>query len=96
MAAVFPAVFKSKSHATDENAGPTWLERLPGEVALLSCTALALFLLGTLISYSRDDPGWSSSGTGEQAHNLMGTVGAWFADVLLSLFGYGAFLLPWA
>ncbi|MGH8455925.1 MAG: DNA translocase FtsK, partial [Stenotrophobium sp.] len=42
------------------------------------------------------NPGWSSSGTGEQAHNLMGTVGAWFADVLLSLFGYGAFLLPWA
>ncbi|MGH8505213.1 MAG: DNA translocase FtsK 4TM domain-containing protein, partial [Stenotrophobium sp.] len=89
-------MFKSKSHATDETADPTWLERLPGEAALLSCAALALFLLGMLISYSPNDPGWSSSGTGEPVRNLMGAVGAWIADVLLSLLGYGAFLLPWA
>ena len=88
-------MFKSKSHATDETAGPSWLERLPGEAALLACTGLALFLLGTLLSYSPNDPGWSSSGTGEPVRNLMGTAGAWFADVLLSLFGYGAFFLPW-
>jgi S-DNA-T family DNA segregation ATPase FtsK/SpoIIIE len=88
-------VFKSKSQATDEAAGPSWLERLPGEAALLACTGLALFLLGTLLSYSPNDPGWSSSGTGEPVRNLMGSAGAWFADVLLSLFGYGAFFLPW-
>jgi S-DNA-T family DNA segregation ATPase FtsK/SpoIIIE len=89
-------MFKNKTHATDETADPTWLERLPGEAALLSCAALALFLLGMLISYSPNDPGWSSSGTGEPIRNLMGAVGAWVADVLLSLLGYGAFLLPWA
>jgi S-DNA-T family DNA segregation ATPase FtsK/SpoIIIE len=88
-------VFKSKYQATDETAGPSWLERLPGEAALLACTGFALFLLGTLLSYSPNDPGWSSSGTGEPVRNLMGSVGAWFADVLLSLFGYGAFFLPW-
>ena len=88
-------MFKSKTHATDETAGPSWLERLPGEAALLACTALALFLLGTLLSYSPNDPGWSSSGRGEPIQNLMGTAGAWFANVLLSLFGYGAFFLPW-
>lgn len=88
-------MFKSKAQATDETAGPSWLERLPGEAALLACTGLALFLLGTLLSYSPNDPGWSSSGTGEPVRNLMGTAGAWFADVLLSLFGYGAYFLPW-
>ncbi|TXH04919.1 MAG: DNA translocase FtsK [Nevskiaceae bacterium] len=88
-------VFKRKSHATDETAGPSWLERLPGEAALLACTGLALFLLGTLLSYSANDPGWSSSGNGEPVRNLMGSAGAWIADVLLSLFGYGAFFLPW-
>jgi len=88
-------VFKSKAQATDETAGPSWLERLPGEAALLACTGLALFLLGTLLSYSPNDPGWSSSGTGEPVRNLMGAAGAWFADVLLSLFGYGAYFLPW-
>ncbi|PTU30815.1 DNA translocase FtsK [Stenotrophobium rhamnosiphilum] len=88
-------MFKSKSQATDETAGPSWLERLPGEATLLACTGLALFLLGTLLSYNPNDPGWSSSGTGEPVRNLMGAAGAWFADVLLSLFGYGAFFLPW-
>ena len=89
-------MFNRKSHATDETAAPSWLERLPGEAALLACTGLALFLLGTLLSYSPNDPGWSSSGNGEPVRNLMGSAGAWIADVLLSLFGYGAFFLPWA
>jgi len=89
-------MFRSKSQATDESAGPSWLERLPREAAMLACLALSLFLLATLISFSANDPGWSSSGTGEPIRNLAGTVGAWIADVLLSLFGYVAFLLPWA
>jgi S-DNA-T family DNA segregation ATPase FtsK/SpoIIIE len=90
------SLFRSKSHAIDETAGPTWLERLPGEAALLAATGLALFLLGTLFSYNPNDPGWSSSGVGEPIHNLMGALGAWVADVLLSLLGYTAFFLPWA
>lgn len=90
------SLFRSKSHAIDETAGPTWLERLPGEAALLAASGAALFLLGTLVSYNPNDPGWSSSGVGEPIHNLMGSVGAWIADVLLSLFGYSAFFLPWA
>ncbi|AXQ29147.1 DNA translocase FtsK [Solimonas sp. K1W22B-7] len=89
-------MFRSKSQATDEAAGPSWLERLPREAAMLACLGLSLFLLVTLVSYSPNDPGWSSSGTLEPIRNLAGTVGAWMADVLLSLFGYVAFLLPWA
>ncbi len=63
---------------------------------MLACLGLALFLLVTLVSFNPDDPGWSSSGTGAEVRNLAGTVGAWIADVLLSLCGYVAFLLPWA
>jgi S-DNA-T family DNA segregation ATPase FtsK/SpoIIIE len=87
---------RAKSHATDEAAGPSWLERLPREAAMLTCLGLSLFLLVTLISFHPNDPGWSSSGTGEPIHNLAGHVGAWIADVLLSLCGYVAYLVPWA
>jgi S-DNA-T family DNA segregation ATPase FtsK/SpoIIIE len=89
-------MFRSKSHATDHTASPGWLARLPREAAMLGCLGLSLFLLATLISFNPDDPGWSSSGIGSQVQNLSGAVGAWIADVLLSLFGYVAFLLPWA
>ncbi|MEQ1438605.1 DNA translocase FtsK 4TM domain-containing protein [Fontimonas sp. SYSU GA230001] len=80
----------------DAAAGPSWLERLPREAAMLVCLGLSLFLLVTLVSFDPNDPGWSSSGTGEPVRNLAGTVGAWMADVLLYLCGYVAFLLPWA
>ena len=88
-------VAKSKSQATDEQAAPGWLERLPREAALLVCVGTTLFLLASLISYHANDPGWSSSGTGEPVRNLIGGVGAWIADILLSLVGYVAFFLPW-
>ncbi|MGQ0529038.1 MAG: DNA translocase FtsK 4TM domain-containing protein, partial [Panacagrimonas sp.] len=86
---------KSKSQATVEPGDPGWLERLPREAGLLACIGLSLFLLSALISFDANDPGWTSSGTGAPVQNLMGPVGAWSADVLLSLFGYVAFLLPW-
>lgn len=63
---------------------------------MLACLGLSLFLLVTLISFDPNDPGWSSSGSGEPVRNLAGSIGAWLADVLLSLCGYVAFLLPWA
>ncbi|HUP91451.1 MAG TPA: DNA translocase FtsK 4TM domain-containing protein [Solimonas sp.] len=89
-------MFRARVQATDVLAAPSWLERLPREAAMLACLGVSLFLLGTLVSFSADDPGWSSSGSGGAIHNLAGTVGAWMADVLLSLFGYVAFLLPLA
>ncbi len=63
---------------------------------MLACLGLSLFLLVTLISFDPNDPGWSSSGNGDAVGNLAGSIGAWIADVLLSLCGYVAFLLPWA
>ena len=86
---------KSKSQATADSLEPGWLERLPREAGLLGCLGLTLFLLAALISFDPDDAGWTSSGTGAAVENLVGPVGAWTADVLLSLVGYVAFLLPW-
>ena len=55
--------------------------------------AMAAILLGAILaSYSPTDPGWSHSGTTEIA-NLGGRIGAWLADILLTLFGFSAWWL---
>jgi S-DNA-T family DNA segregation ATPase FtsK/SpoIIIE len=55
---------------------------------------LALYLLLALLSYSPQDPSWSYVGTRNVVENLGGAAGAWFADVLLYLFGFLAYLFP--
>jgi len=65
-----------------------------GEGGLILLFAVAVYLLIALITYHTSDPGWSSSGTGALVANEGGPVGAWFADVLLYLFGYMAYLFP--
>lgn len=55
---------------------------------------LALFLFISLSTYHMNDPGWSSTGLGSHVDNRGGRVGAWFADVFLSLFGWMAYLFP--
>ena len=57
-------------------------------------SALAVYLLLSLMSYNAQDPGWSHRGTALSVHNYGGVVGAWFADVFLYLFGYLAYLFP--
>ncbi len=64
------------------------------EVALIALLALALFLVLALVSYSATDPAWSYRGTGLEVNNLVGRSGAWVSDVLFSLFGFSAYLLP--
>ena len=68
------------------------LERLSREAALLVLFGIALSLLLALFSFHPDDPGWSSTGAGDGVRNLFGPVGAWVADVLLSLSGYVALI----
>jgi S-DNA-T family DNA segregation ATPase FtsK/SpoIIIE len=74
--------------------------RLWRDIALILIAPLLLYLLACLFTYSPDDPGFSSAGSSHAGsvlgniHNLGGKVGAWLADVLLSLCGYVAFLLP--
>jgi S-DNA-T family DNA segregation ATPase FtsK/SpoIIIE len=64
------------------------------EGILLVSIALAMFLMVSFVSYHSTDPGWSSTGVGNQVLNWGGRIGAFFADVFLSIFGFIAYLLP--
>lgn len=64
------------------------------EGLFLVAIACALFLFISLATYHTGDPGWSSTGVGAKAANWGGRVGAWLADIFLSLFGIVAYLFP--
>jgi S-DNA-T family DNA segregation ATPase FtsK/SpoIIIE len=65
------------------------------ESAVLAIGVIALVMLLALVSYHRDDPGFSSTGGGDHAiGNLIGPFGAWLSDVLYFLFGRPAYLFP--
>jgi len=70
------------------------LVRLLREAALYVLGAIAIYLLISLWSYQPSDPSWSYRGPSQTVQNAGGRVGAWVADVLLSLFGYVAYLVP--
>ncbi len=64
-----------------------------GALFIFSFSALYFFL--ALFSYQPSDPGWThSASVGTQVANLGGPIGAWFADVFFTLFGYLAYLFP--
>ncbi|MCB1858710.1 MAG: DNA translocase FtsK 4TM domain-containing protein [Gammaproteobacteria bacterium] len=64
------------------------------EGALLLLLAVAAYFLLSLANYSPEDPGWSYTGSRDHIENAGGPLGAWFADVLLTLFGLLAYLFP--
>ncbi|KGQ19044.1 Cell division protein FtsK [Lysobacter dokdonensis DS-58] len=70
-------------------------QRLWRDLALIAIAPVLVYLMASLWTFSPDDPGWSDSGSvTAPLHNFGGVVGAWIADVMLSLCGYVAFLLP--
>jgi DNA segregation ATPase FtsK/SpoIIIE, S-DNA-T family len=64
------------------------------EGAFIGITAVCLYMLLALFTYSERDPGWSASGTGAKVLNAGGPTGAWLADVFFSLVGVAAYLFP--
>ena len=64
------------------------------EGAFIGVSAVCLYLLLALLTYSPRDPGWSATGSGGKIVNLGGPTGAWLADVFFSLVGYAAYLFP--
>ncbi|MEE9355143.1 MAG: DNA translocase FtsK 4TM domain-containing protein [Methylococcaceae bacterium] len=64
------------------------------EAVLLFFGALALFLLISLLTFNLEDAGWTHNGSGAKIINAGGIIGAWFADLLLSMFGVMAVLFP--
>jgi S-DNA-T family DNA segregation ATPase FtsK/SpoIIIE len=64
------------------------------EGLFIAVVALCLYFFLSLVTYNAQDPGWSHTGNAALIHNAAGRSGAWIADVLYSLIGYTAFLIP--
>jgi S-DNA-T family DNA segregation ATPase FtsK/SpoIIIE len=64
------------------------------DLALLTLTALCLYLLLSLVTYSPLDDGWSTASASKSFHNAGGPVGAYLADGLLHALGYLAYIIP--
>ncbi len=84
----------SRKNSASEPVEAHVLLRRVQEGALITISAVSLFLILALISYWPQDPGWSYSGPSREIQNQGGVIGAWLADVLLYLFGFFAYLFP--
>lgn len=69
-----------------------WRRLQEGGFILL--TAFSAFFIVALVTYSSSDPGWSRTATKITITNAAGWFGAWFSDLVLTLFGYIAYLFP--
>lgn len=68
--------------------------RVVKEGGLIIVIGFAVFLQLALFGYDSRDPGWSHLGYQPEARNFTGYVGAWLADLGLSVFGLAAWLIP--
>ena len=64
------------------------------EGAFIALVATALLLTLALLSFDRNDPGWTYTGSDETVNNIVGLSGAWIADVFLFFFGFLSYLFP--
>ena len=86
-----------KKSQVEQPEVPVWAElisRGAREGAMIALFFLSVYLIVALASFDVQDPGWTHVGTAKSVQNAGGPLGAWFADVLMSLFGYLAFLFP--
>lgn len=84
---------RKKAKKTNAAANAVGFRRIK-EGTLIVLGAMAIFFLVALITYNSDDPGWSRAAMPYRINNAAGAFGAWSADVLLSFFGYIAYLFP--
>jgi len=66
--------------------------RLLDEARWFASTGAGVLLVLILLTYDRNDPGWSNAGPAEDVSNAGGRLGAWLADLLLYLFGASAWI----
>ena len=64
------------------------------EVGVVILTGLAAFVLLALATYSPFDSAWTYSSSHSEIRNLVGSSGAFAADILLYLLGRIAFVIP--
>ena len=76
------------SSTSEAGLARTGLIRFANEIGLfLGFVILALWVMA-LLTYSPQDPAWSTSGTVAAPLNLVGHLGAWMADASYFLFGF--------
>lgn len=81
----------ASSRSAASRALPDRIPVLLYEARWLGLAVAALVLALALVAYSPADPGWSHSvPEGYATRNLLGTVGAYLADIMVSLFGRSA------
>ena len=89
---------QSKTKTKTKSQGrPDFAEQLGPrlkEGAFIGLIAVALYLTLALLSFDKTDSGWTYTGSNDVVNNLVGTSGAWIADVFLFFFGFLAYLFP--
>ncbi|MFC6339827.1 cell division protein FtsK [Pseudomonas sp. CCM 7891] len=86
-----------KTTATPKTVVPAWRQHLHyrlKEGALIAIGALCLFLMMALLTYGKDDPGWSHNSKIEDVQNFGGPAGSYSADILFMILGYFAYIFP--
>ena len=81
------------NNASFKNSQLSGVQRLL-ETGLLFFSVLAMFIMLALFSFDPADPGWAQTGYQTPIRNLGGAVGAYLSDLLLNLFGFIAYSLP--
>ena len=81
------------NNANTKNTQLTGVQRLL-ETGLLFFSVFAMFIMLALFSFDPADPGWAQTGYQTPIRNLGGSVGAYLSDLLLNLFGFIAYSLP--
>ncbi|TAH10562.1 MAG: DNA translocase FtsK [Curvibacter sp.] len=76
------------SSAPEKTGSPSGAARFVNEIGLAVGFVVLMLWLISLLSYSPQDPAWSTSGTGMAVQNQVGRLGAWLADVSYFVLGF--------
>lgn len=84
--------------SADVSGLPRWQEQILQrfkEAVLIVLAVICVYLWMILLSFDAEDPGFNSAVGGHaEVSNAGGLLGAWLADLLLSVLGYFAWILP--
>ncbi len=84
----------TRSNAENMSFLSLQVNRRMREGAFILLCSFGIYLLIALLTYHDGDSAWSHSGMSNDIRNAAGKTGAWFSDVLFSLFGYMAYVFP--
>jgi DNA segregation ATPase FtsK/SpoIIIE, S-DNA-T family len=84
---------RGKASAQDATTSPQPV-RLRRQLLLTAACVAWLLCLLALLTYSNQDPGFTTSGDGSPLRNKVGPMGAWLANTAYFMFGMSVWWLP--